>query len=500
MLADLDRRLALEGTLYDWVGLAWAQVESAPFVPGWHIGAVCETLEAVSANQISRLVINLPPGCTKSLLVNVLWPTWEWLRRPGTKFIYASFDQSLPGRRDGGKILNLLGSQWWKDRFSPLLESKVASAANFDVIGGGFRFSTSPGGRGTGRHGNIVVFDDPIKPKDAQGRRAAVTHEALAKVRDWYSGTMSTRRADPKTHREVCIMQRLHKDDLAGYLIDLGARKVCFPMRFEKDYADPLDKRTREGELLCPARYDEPAVKAIEQSMPEEVQAAQLQQRPHTKGGKHFRRVWWRFWGAGREPCLCDKCFDARKSVHDSGRDCVPLPEAGLDVLSWDMAFKGKQTSDFVAGGAWRAYGGCSYLRSIFNQRIGFADSKRAVLKMSVAFPASKILVEDAANGPAIEDELKSDLSGITLVKPQGGKEARASAVEPLFDTGTVFLPHPDICPLTWSLMHQAEAFPNDLNDDMVDMLTQALTWYRGQGAALARFDRAMTQALRDQR
>src|SRR5215470_18043332 len=69
-----------EDRLVDFIGLAWSVLEppGRPFVRGWHIDAICEHLEAVTAGQITRLLINIPPGCMKSLTTNVLWPAWEW--------------------------------------------------------------------------------------------------------------------------------------------------------------------------------------------------------------------------------------------------------------------------------------------------------------------------------------------------------------------------------------------------------------------------------------
>ena len=65
--------------LYEFVKMAWHCVEAAPFQDNWHIELICKHLEAVTRGEILRLVINIPPGCMKSLLVSVFWPVWEWL-------------------------------------------------------------------------------------------------------------------------------------------------------------------------------------------------------------------------------------------------------------------------------------------------------------------------------------------------------------------------------------------------------------------------------------
>ena len=82
LLDEIDAELAGR-SLREFVRQAWPIVEpSTPFVPGWHIDAIIEHLEAVTAGQIRNLLINVPPRHMKSLLVSVFWPAWEWIRFP----------------------------------------------------------------------------------------------------------------------------------------------------------------------------------------------------------------------------------------------------------------------------------------------------------------------------------------------------------------------------------------------------------------------------------
>src|SRR5438128_1566193 len=87
---ELDRALGA-ASLYDFLQMAWHVVEpSTPFAAGWHVQAVCEHLEAVSLRQIQNLIVTIPPGCTKSITVSVVWPAWEWLKNPGIRFLCSS--------------------------------------------------------------------------------------------------------------------------------------------------------------------------------------------------------------------------------------------------------------------------------------------------------------------------------------------------------------------------------------------------------------------------
>lgn len=495
----VDQELISRGGLIDFVEMAWPEVCPAPFLRNWHHEEVCAHLEAMSRCEIRNLVINQPPGTTKSLIVNTLWPVWEWIHRHGTKFIYASFDPTLVGRRDGGKVINLLQSRWFVARWGQYLVETNPSASDFDIKGGGFRFATSPGGKGTGRHGNVTVCDDPSKPIDAVGG-GTITKKALVRVSGWWGNTMSSRQADPSTHRNLIIMQRVHNSDLAGEMLRTGDYvHLCFPMRFRSDLRCRTqwggDRRETEGELLFPERFPEREVKALETSMGPTVAAAQLQQRPDVEGGGIFKRTDWRFWSYQEgtpEPCLCEKCFNRAlvdpsfldpSCPNVSGRMCVVLPENGINCQSWDMTFKKSDDSDFVAADLWRQYGQQYFLVDMLNERMSFTQTKAAFIRWSLLYPAAlDKLVEDAANGPAIESELRLDIPGITLVKPLGGKEARANAVSPLYAAGKAFYPHPKIQPKIWHRMAQHEAFPKDAHDDMVDAGSQALLRLRQYG------------------
>ena len=494
---NIDREIIRKGGLFDFVQMAWREVEARPFLPNWHHEEVCIHLEAMSRCEIRNLVINQPPGTTKSLIINVLWPCWEWIHRPDTKFINASFDPTLVGRRDGGKVINLLNSPWFKARWGELLVESSPSTTDFNIKGGGFRFATSPGGKGTGRHGDIIAVDDPTKPKDAADG-GTIAKKALQMVSGWWGNTMSSRQANPTTHRNLINMQRVHNSDLAGEMLRTGDYiHLCFPMRFVSDLKCRThwggDRREKDGELLFPARFPEEEVKALETRMGASVASAQLQQRPGIEGGGVFKRADWRFWHYNEnepEPCLCEKCFrrclvDPTYSdpTHITGRKCVVLPRAGLDSQSWDMSFKNLDDSDFVAAGMWRTYAGLYYLLDILNERLSFTQSQAAMIRWDVLYPtALDKLVEDKANGTAIIDQLKLDVPGLTPIEPLGGKEARANACSPLFAAGKVFLPHPSIKPLVWLLMGQCEGFPKDTHDDLVDMISQALLQLRKYG------------------
>lgn len=508
--------------------MAWKLIDPAPLFFNWHLDQKCTHLEAVSNHEIRRLLINEPPGCGKSNTVNVLWNVWEWIKRPHTKFLFASYDASLVGTRDGGKVIRLLQSDWFVARWGRILPPGKPSTSMFETLAGGFRFSTSPGGKGTGRHADIRSIDDPIKPVDAAGG-ATQTRNALQAVSDWEDNTWSSRATNQTTVRDVLTMQRLHEDDLAAkWKLRGDCVHLLLPMLFDPDRAcqtawgrdirykgigacpthDPKDTNLDpcpicgKNELLFPERF--PLWKVYEmrdKDMGPDVFDAQCQQNPNRKGGKIFRRDWWRFWHYNEnvpEPCICDECWPQKRTLpgHTLVRNCVPLPSSGFDVQSWDCAFKKTDTTDMVAGGIFRVYGGRVFLLPKWtNERLSFTQTVNAIRDKSIKNPnAYDKLIEDKANGPAVEDVLKSEIPGIALVNPMGGKDARANAGSIYMSQGLFYLPHPMIDPDVYNFMDQHEKFPRSKFDDLVDMTSQLLVRLRANGTNIDQFALAMAR------
>jgi predicted phage terminase large subunit-like protein len=327
---------------------------------------------------------------------------------------------------------------------------------------GGMRYSTTVGGGGTGWHAHIQVVDDPTKPADvvAGGDKARA---ALGKTWDWWQGTMASRKTDPGEFARVIIMQRLHEQDLAGRCLDEGGwTHLNLPMRFDSTRAcrTPVggDRRTEDGELLCPQRFTAEAVAETEKDMGPQVAAAQMQQNPSPAKGLIFDRD------------LLSNEYDERP--------------AGLELVqSWDCAFKNLASSDYVCGQVWGAFGATYYLVDEVHGRMSFTVTCKAIVDMTAKWPSAIAkLVEDKANGTAVIDTLKQDIAGIIPVEPLGGKVARANAVSPLFAAGNVRVPRVTAAPWVGLWREEMASFPMAAHDDRVDATTQALAYLHDAG------------------
>jgi predicted phage terminase large subunit-like protein len=497
-----QERDLLEGSLSRFIQRAWQIVEPrATFVPGWHLEAIAEHLEAVSAGDIRRLQIWVPPGSMKSLTTSVFWPAWEWTTKPGIRYITGSYDLDL-ATDFAVKSRDLIRSSWYQSLWGDVFQMKgdrnlKQSYANDR---GGERFATSPTAGATGRHGDRILIDDPIRAADAD----ASAKTKLEAANGWYDGTLATRAADPKSYAEVIIMQRLAKGDLAEHVLGFEDWTIlCLPERYESlhPHRTPAqrrlpsgrrllgDIRTDDGELLWPARIGELENQVRAARLSAHRAAGQLQQRPSAREGSIIKRALWRYY----DPALL--------ADGETGR----LPRFQALVGSWDTSMKDKATSDPVAGTLWGVDGGRRYLLRTSVAVRSLSDAKVAMKEMRAwglqRWPRAQhwTLVENTANGPEIIAQLKREIPGVIATKPAvssdqkaAKKTIRAEACEPDFESGNVLIAGAPTAELdgydgsltpAWAqeIIEHAAEFPNGQHDDDVDSITQALNWIRSR-------------------
>jgi predicted phage terminase large subunit-like protein len=453
---------------------AWPVLEPGTiFVDNWHIHALCEHLQAVTERKIGRLLINIPYRQLKSRIVSQAWPAWEWINMPHLQFLTGSYAREL-ATRDAVDARRIMESQvfqeCWGDKFQMTTDQNVKTRYENDKRG--VRTITSTDSAATGFGGNRIIVDDPISAKDADNEIARES------CKEWWKGTVATRFNNPKEDVAVVVQQRLHEDDLSGYLLSNHRsdwEHLVFPMRYELTRPVFLDGRVQEvptetistsigyidprrveGELLNPARLDDATVKTMENDLGEYHAQAQLQQRPSSRSGVIFKRDHWKFY--------------------------KELPKLDELIMSVDCSFKDTKSSDYVAIQIWGRRAQEYFLVKRLRARMGFGATVTSVLAHKALFPALiATLVEDKANGSAVIETIQKDVPGTLAINPEGGKVARAYAVQPTQEAGNIYLPDPSVDPTIEQMLGELSSFPNVPNDDETDALTQAINWFKNR-------------------
>ena len=277
-VARLQERERYEGSLIDFAEYVWPVVEPAiPFIKGWAIEAISEHLEAVTYGHIRRLLINVPPGFTKSLFTDVFWPAWEWgpQNRPTLRYMCAAYSNHLT-ERDNMRCRNIVISdrykKMWGDRFK--ISNEQFTKIKFANDKTGWKLATSVGGIGTGERADRVIIDDPNNPMEMESE--AIRENAKM----WFTEVIPDRLNNPRESAIVVIQQRTHEEDISGLAIsrEMGYTHLMIPM-----YHDPgrhcvtvlgfdnedkevkwEDPREEEGELAWPERFPMDVAKGLQ--------------------------------------------------------------------------------------------------------------------------------------------------------------------------------------------------------------------------------------------
>ena len=426
-----------------------------------------------------RIIVSMPPRHGKSELTSGWFPAWYLSQFPGNRIILTSYEAEFAASW-GRRVRDIVGAHG--SELGLALSGDSKAKHRWDLTTGGGMITAGVRGPITGKGGDLVIVDDPVKNFEEAYSPTIRQH-----VWDWFTSTLRTR-LEPGAAL-VIVMTRWHEDDLAGRLLaqERGWRYIRMPAVAE-DADDPLGRSL--GEALWPWRYDVDALAELKEDVGELVWAGLFQQRPAPLGGGIFKRIWLRFWFDGTEPLpVMVNQMDGTVHVCDQRR----LPKRFDEQLaSWDLPFKGKIDSDWVAGQVWGRVGADCYLRDQVHARMDFPQQLLAFKTLAERYPrARRRLVEDAANGAALISTLRQKIPGIVAVPAQGSKEARAAAVSAAFESGNVYIPHPSQADWVQGYIEELVTFPGARYDDQVDATTQALG--RLSNSAVARLRRLAT-------
>lgn len=439
--------------LPNFVRRAWNILEpSNEYVHNWHIDAVCEHLEAVTAGEINRLLINVPPGTMKSLLVGVLWPAWEWTFSPGLRYLTASHSETY-ALRDARRMRQLVTSEWYQSLWPLKLASDQNSSGKFENDHLGFRHGM-PVKSTTGGRGDRVLWDDPHSVEGANSRADLVTTGRV------FHETLPTRLNSPEHSAIVIIMQRLNERDVSALSLEpgMGYEHLMLPMEFEPErrcttsigFTDP---RTEPDELLFPGRFPRHVVERDKIAMGEYAVAGQFQQRPSPRGGGMF-------------PVDNFVITD----------HAPPRAQIEKSVRYWDKA--GTQDGgDYTAGALMhRLKDGRFVIEHVVRAQVGALDRERKISSTADADGYDTTIwveQEGGSGGKESAERTVRALAGYRAYHERvtGDKETRAEGYAAQVQAGNVHLVRGE-----WNraFVDEHETFPAGAHDDQVDAASGA--------------------------
>lgn len=461
---------------------AWHVVEPVTVLQwNWHLDALCAHIQGLVTDQPGpdgqpcpmNLAINVPPGSMKSLIFSVFLLPWVWLRRPTWRALYASGAASVV-TRDSLKCREVVKSEWYRKTFQPKwdISQRQDEKHNWQNTATGWRKGVTAGAGVTGERADFLGVDDPNDAADVSSK----AHRAQINE-NWWSSAFQSRIADPSKSKRGLIQQRLHEEDLTGYLLTREKGEWAhLVLQQEFDPKGPGDKPTwlgwrdqrKAGELLMPDRFTPRFLSAVRDSLGSYGYAGQHQQVPAPAVGGRFKREWWRFWaadGVRRErPQGCSQVPPLRWN---------PAVDSSAELISsWDCTFKDTDGTDFVVGLTIARVGVQRIVLARERARMGLGKTQEAIRRQIKDWPKLRqILVEDKANGSAVIETLRTEFSAIIPVEPLGGKEARAAIMEPRVEAGSWLLPEGAEWLGEW--VDEFAGFPLGRHDDQVDAASQ---------------------------
>lgn len=296
-------------SFYHFLQHFWSLVSPHKFQPNWHIEYLCGELESMAelvGQRIARqhdLVVNVPPGSTKTITCSIMFPAWCWTRWPWMRFITASYSAvlSLEGAEYCRDLIrsaefqniypdiNIKEDKDTKSNFKVIYQMPVGTGhATKTMIGGG-RYSTSVGGTLMGFHADILIVDDPLNPTQA------VSEVELGNANRWMEQTLPTRKTDKDVTPTILIMQRLHQDDPSGHWLSKqkeNIKHICLPgeiRNYREKLSPPELAVNYRDDLLDPNRLSWKVLKDLEADLGQYGYAGQIGQDPTPPGGGMFK-------------------------------------------------------------------------------------------------------------------------------------------------------------------------------------------------------------------
>ena len=344
-----------------------------PLKRNWHLDAVTYKLSQLAKGYIRRLIITLPPRSLKSLCASVALPAWFLGHYPWERVVVVSYSDFL-SRTHANDFRRVVNHPLYQASF-PAMRLERDTDREITTTERGKRIATSIDGTLTGLGGNLIIIDDPIKLGDA------MSEAVRERVIEWYRSTLLSRGDDKSETRIVVVMQRVHQNDLVGYLQEQGGFEVLnLPAIATKTDSYELGggrTYTRlQDELLHPTHESVDTLIELKREMGPIAFSAQYQQAPIPPGGTIIKRKWLTTY------------------------DYVGIQPGDRIVISWDIALSEMETGDYSACVVLLIRNEVFFILEVVRGRFPFETLKRKIMDLKKRYHPSTLLIEEVSHQP----------------------------------------------------------------------------------------------------
>ena len=420
--------------------------KGVPLKENYHQLQMCEALERVVIGDIKRLIINIPPRSGKTEFAVINFISWCMGNFPDSEFIHASYSKRLATTNTWNARSIMLHETYSEIFNAPQLRKDSNAKDEFRTEQGGIVYATGAEGTITGygagkmrdSFGGCIIIDDPHKAGEGN------SDTMRANVIDWFSTTIESRKNNPDTPI-IIIMQRLHENDLSGFLLNGGNGEKWHHLKIEAIQDErsfweeqfPIDD-LRRLELSNSYRF-----------------AGQYMQNPAPLGGGIFKSDWWRYY--------------------------TVMPKLKYRAIYADTAQKTKEQNDYSVFQCWgETLDGQVVL---IDQLRGKYEAPELLINARAFWNKHKgnengtlrhFKIEDKASGTGLIQTLKKERIPVVGIPRNTDKITRAYDVAPLIESGNVLLPQS----ADWLADYLLEftQFPNGNHDDQIDPTMDAIS------------------------
>ena len=462
-------REACHKSFYEFFLSFWSTIVPEEFRPNWHIRLLCEELQYLAGFLTKRekkpydLVVNVPPGSTKTTTVLQLYPAWLWTQDASLRILSSSHGHDL-SESSANKSKDIILSNKYQTLFPEVqLRPDTKAKSKYATTEGGNRHTTSTKGSATGDHAHIKLLDDLqdiTKANNQADREAAIEHMKM----------LFTREVEKGNSINILIMQRLHEMDCTAYLLGLAktrkVKHICLPAELSNKVHPPeLADHYIDG-LLDPVRMSRSVLEEKRIELGSYGYACQFLQESAPPEGGIVKRHWFRLTskelaiiGKSTVHFFVDTAYEERKKVSRK------TGEARNDPTGLLACYEQKGT--------------CYILdyREVYLEIVDLVKFINSWARSNGYGTHSILHVEPKASGKSTVQMLKefTDLNVMEIKGRKDSKETELSNTAPSVESGRF-----NLVQGTWNelFLDRVCSFPNAAHDEAVDLLCYARRKY----------------------